>query len=265
MSTRRIPVLVYHHVYPDEAPELIQATFETGAGVIGASAFRRQVQTLVDNGWSVVTTTQLLDWLTDDAALPRNSVVLHFDNGWLDTVTVAAPILSSFGLTATCFPITDGVEAAQRGQSAAVRTLTEGVVEKPFANWEQIEALLEAGWEIGAHSATHCKMADKLASEGDGGVMREAETSNALFESRLGAAPAHFAYPSGSRNERTDQLLAGYYRSLRLWHFDWPITWSFTDDATSPLAIDCQNIDLRVSHDQFERIFEEALAPGATR
>ena len=58
---------------------------------------------------------------------------------------------------------------------------------------------------------------------------------------------------------RTDALLARYYRSLRLWHFSNPPVWTFTDRATSPLALDCQNIDSTVPFEDFARIFEEAL------
>ena len=185
---------------------------------------------------------------------------LHFDNGWLDTATTALPVVREQGYTATCFPITDGVEAASSGRTASVRTLTEGVVAKPFMTWEQVQELLDSGWEIGAHTATHCKVAEVHASDGDAAVVLEAETANEIFRDRLGQVPVHFAYPSGSRNSRTDELLADYYRSLRLWHFDVPIAWSFTDRTTSPLAIDCQNIDLRVSSTDFDHIFTEALA-----
>ena len=254
-SGQQVPILVYHHVYQADAPELQQATFETGAGIIGELEFRRQMHYIGDQGWTVVSTTQIVDWLAHGASLPPKAIALHFDNGWLDTATVALPILREFGATATCFPITDGIEAASKGQSAAVRTLTEGVIEKPFMTWSQVRQLLEAGWEIGAHTATHCKIADHYAVEGDEGVIREAQTANHIFAQRLGRVPDHFAYPSGSRNLRTDELLSRYYRSLRLWHFEWPIHWTFTDHTTSPLAIDCQNIDLRVPFDDFARIF----------
>jgi peptidoglycan/xylan/chitin deacetylase (PgdA/CDA1 family) len=233
---------------------------EAGAGIIGEAEFRRQIQYIADEGWNVVSTTQIVDWITGGTTRQEKVVALHFDNGWLDTAMVASPILREFGITAACFPITDGVEAASESRSIPVRTLTEGVIEKPFMTWDQAHELLEAGWEIGAHTATHCRVAETHAAEGDEGVVGEIETSNDLFKRRLGLVPDHFAYPSGSRNDRTDTLLSHYYRSLRLWHFEWPIRWTFTDTNTSHLALECQNVDLRVPFEDFKRIFSEALA-----
>jgi len=166
--------------------------------------------------------------------------------------------LRSFGFAGTCFPITDGIEAASRNQTQAVRTDTEGVVEKPFMDWAQLGGLVEAGWEIGAHTASHGKVAEIYDAAGETGVAREAEAANTLFDRHLGGAPRHFAYPSGSRSPAIDAILARYYRSLRRWRFDWPICWTFTTRSTSPLAVDCQNIDLWVSFEDYCRIFEEA-------
>lgn len=259
ISNQCIPILVYHHVYGDNSADFKNATFDTGAGIIGEYEFRRQIRYISDQGWAVVSTTQVVNWLIDDGPIPEKSVVLHFDNGWLDTATVTLPILEEFNMTATCFPITDGLNAASEGKTATVRTLTEGLVEKPFMTWDQVGILLEAGWEIGAHTASHCKMENKYTEEGNDGIINEAEKANAFFNKYLNIQPEHFAYPSGSHNERTDSLLARYYRSLRLWHFEWPIQWSYTCKTTSPLAVDCQNIDLRVPFTDFTRIFCDAL------
>ena len=257
--TQRVPILVYHHIYPDGAPEL-DVSGDEGAGILSASALRRQVECLLAAGWHNVSTTQIVDWLDDKGELPAQAFALHFDNGWLDTFETARAVTDALDVRATCFPITDGLEAATAGQSAAVRTLTEGVVEKPFMTWEQAGELIECGWELGAHTATHCKVAERHESDGDAGVVAEAETSNRLFEKRLGMVPDHFAYPSGSRHERADELLSAYYRSLRLWHFEQPIQWTFTQRDTSPLAVDCQNIDVRVPFEEFERLVEAATA-----
>ncbi len=258
-ENQRVPILVYHHVYCEGEPEL--KFVGDGAGIIGEEEFRAQIQYVSDNGWSVVSTSQVADWLLGEGDLPERSAVLHFDNGWSDTIEVAFPILEGLGMTGTCFPITDGIEATSAGGTAAVRTLTEGVVSKPFMTWDQLQQLLDAGWEIGGHTATHCKVADKHETDGDAGVVEEVRLSSELFERHLDHRPVHFAYPSGSRNDATDRVLAEFYRTLRLWHVEDPIEWSFTDRSTSLQAIDCQNIDLKVPFPEFTRIFEEAGVP----
>ena len=72
--------------------------------------------------------------------------------------------------------------------------------------------------------------------------------------------PEHFAYPSGSRDDRTDAMLAPHYRSLRRWTFSHPPRWEFTDGRTPPHALECQNIDNTVAFEDFVRIFDEAAA-----
>ena len=182
MPGQLVPILVYHHVYPEDAPELRPANFDTGAGIIGEDALRHHLQFVTDHGWQVVSTTRIVNWLTSGTDLPARALALHFDNGWLDTVNVTLPILRHFGMTATCYPITSGIAAASSGKSAAVRTLTEGTVEKPFMTWDHLQQLVDAGWEIGGHTHTHCKVADQHAAEGDEGVLREVQASHALFE-----------------------------------------------------------------------------------
>jgi peptidoglycan/xylan/chitin deacetylase (PgdA/CDA1 family) len=126
-------------------------------------------------------------------------------------------------------------------------------------DWRQLAQLAEAGWEIGAHTHTHGKMAEQHDFDGDSAVLREVEESHRLFRKHLGFVPGHFAYPSGSHNARTDEILREHYRSLRLWRWDWPIRWILTDHSTSLWGIESQNVDSRVPFEQFERIFHEAL------
>lgn len=255
---QKVPILVYHHVYSDDSAALAPPSGEKATGVIGEGELRRQLAFILDNGWRVVSTTQVVDWLESGAPLPRRAVALHFDNGWLDCVTTAMPLLHELGIAATAYVITDGTTASSEGRKAKVVTSTEGATEHPFITWDHARALLEAGWEIGAHTATHPRLGDLQAKEGDGAVLREVERSNEAYARRLGFVPAHFAYPSGSRSERTDELVSRYYRSLRLWRFSNPPRWTFTDGATRPTALECQNIDNTVSFEHFTRLFAEA-------
>lgn len=256
--SQNIPVLVYHHVYPEGHLELAVPPGDKATGVIGEAEFRRHVQYIADGGWEVVPTTRLVSWLEGGSTLPQRAVVLHFDNGWLDTSEIAMPILSEFGMAGTCYVISEPTAAASRGEPAGIRTSTEGVVYKPFLTWEHARELLDTGWEIGAHTATHPKLGETLSQHGEKGVLAEIEGSNAEYKTGLGFAPVHFAYPSGSRSERTDEILAQHYKSLRRWSFANPSAWTFTNHETSPFALECQNVDNTVSFEDFTRIFNEA-------
>lgn len=255
--SQRVPILVYHHVYPDSHDELGTPSGERATGIIGAAALRRQLDYLVAEGWEVISTSRLVDWLEQGVSIPQRAIVLHFDNGWLDTYTVAWPILREYGLTATCYLIS-ALAAATEGEPVAVSTSTEGAVAKPGLSWQQAAELIADGWEMGAHTATHPRLTEVYATVGAGGVVAEIESSHAMYREGLGAVPAHFAYPSGSRNAQTDALLAPYYRSLRRWHFTNPPRWTYTDRSTSPLALECQNIDNTVPFRDFTRLFEGA-------
>jgi len=257
---RRVPMLVYHHVYEDDDPGLASTTGVKATGTIDVSEFRRHLSYLAEGGWNAVSTTAVVDWLAGRGELPDRAVALHFDNGWLDTRTITLPIMEEYGLKGTCYVISEGTEAASNGTIAAIHTSTEGAVSKPCITWKQAEELLAAGWEIGAHTATHPRLAELLAKQGVKAVADEIEDSNRAYANALGFIPSHFAYPSGSRDEKTDAILGPHYQSLRLWHFSRPQVWSFTDETTSPMALDCQNVDNTVAFEDFKRIFDEALA-----
>ena len=257
---RRVPILVYHHVYEDDDPGLAKTKGTKATGTIGVSEFRRHLSYLAEGGWNAVSTTDVVDWLAGRGELPERAVALHFDNGWLDTRTITLPIMEEYGFKGTCYVISEGTEAASKGTTAAIHTSTEGTVSKPCISWKQAEELLTSGWEIGAHTATHPRLAELLAQQGEGAVTEEIEGSNRAYASALGFVPSHFAYPSGSRDGKTDAMLGQHYQSLRLWHFSRPQVWSFTDRSTSPMALDCQNVDNTVAFEDFQRIFDEAQA-----
>ena len=257
--SRRVPILVYHHVYPDDHPELEITSDKRASGVIGVSEFRRQMDYVLESGWQVVSTTEIVDWLEGDGDLPEKAVSLHFDNGWLDTRTVVLPMLDELGVTGTCYVISEPTDASSKGLPAGITTTTEGFVIKPFLTWDHCRELLDAGWEIGAHTATHPKLGQVYQEQGSQALMAEIVPSNAVFEHNLGSVPSHFAYPSGSRSDVTDSLLSPHYRSLRRWTFDQPPVWDFTDETTSTKALECQNVDNTVDFEHFTRIFDEAL------
>ncbi len=189
MISQRVPILVYHHVYDDYDPSLTGLPEHRATGVIAASEFRRHLDLLADGGWAVVSTTQVVDWLAGAAELPDHAAALHFDNGWLDAVTNVLPILREYEMSATAYVISGSTSAASEGRAAMVQTSTEGAVQKPFITWDQAAELLDAGWEIGAHTATHPKLAELLTEEGEEAVLAEVDASNEAYAEHLGFVP----------------------------------------------------------------------------
>jgi peptidoglycan/xylan/chitin deacetylase (PgdA/CDA1 family) len=68
----------------------------------------------------------------------------------------------------------------------------------------QKQAFVAAGWEIGAHTLTHPRLASLPAAA----VAHELAASKAELERRLGAEVISFAYPYGDLNAETKRLAA---------------------------------------------------------
>ena len=73
MSEQRVPILVYHHVYPDD----MLATCESLSGIIGQSEYQRQIEYIAQEGWQVISMTAVLDWLTRKRVVPDREQTAH--------------------------------------------------------------------------------------------------------------------------------------------------------------------------------------------
>src|SRR5262249_10879061 len=122
--------------------------------------FREQMDWLVRKGYTTWTASRFVEAVRARAPLPRKVVVLTFDDGYLNNVTRALPILAERGLCATMFMVTrnagdvprwserDGArigamidalftgnaEDKQRVEASVLETLTERI-----ATWEELE------------------------------------------------------------------------------------------------------------------------------
>lgn len=111
MATRGFParwltVLAYHRVceYDPHSPwdpDVISAT---------PAAFRKQLA-FIRTRFTPVTSEQVVDWRKGHFTMPRNPVVLTFDDGYLDNCQVALPLLLEAGVTADFFICTANVES----------------------------------------------------------------------------------------------------------------------------------------------------------
>lgn len=102
-NATEVPVLLYHHILPDEDKE--NSTWRNNEITITTSEFRRHMQHIKDEGFTVITIDDLVEYIKGERTLPEKSVVLTFDDGYKSNTYYAAPILREFGYKATVFSI----------------------------------------------------------------------------------------------------------------------------------------------------------------
>lgn len=174
-----VPILMYHVIAPGPnnlyvPPEELEA----------------HLIYLAKQGYHGITLQRLYDHFNEGAPLPERPVVLTFDDGYADFDTAALPLLQKHGFTATLFVIT-------------------GYVGDPgYITWEQAQAIVEAGIEIGSHTVSH----PDLRTAGEKGLQRELGESRQTLEERLGVRADFFAYPAGRYNEKSLAVVRQHYR-----------------------------------------------------
>lgn len=133
-------------------------------------------------GRRFVTAGELVDELATGGG--EDTVVLTFDDGWADALTIAAPLLNALGVRGTFYlcPGLFGNEDVRMSPEGRMLTREEAV------------ALHEAGMELAAHTMHH----PDLAMVDEATLRWEIEASKAAVEAIAGEPCRTFAYPFGS-------------------------------------------------------------------
>jgi len=161
-----------------------------------------QLESLLDAidaaGHEVVALSDLLRY----PGIP-DRVAITFDDALASVAEEGLPTLARRGITAAVFVVTDrvGITNQWAGQPREIPRI-------PSMGWSELEALAEAGWEIGSHTATHARL-DRLT---EGQVEDEIHRAHAAIQQSIGIEPEVFAYPYGACNASTREIVGGTYR-----------------------------------------------------
>ena len=195
MLRASVPILMYHQI----TPRSIQAFHKY---TISPRMFAAQMRWLALNGYRSITPDMLIDSRNGRIALPKRPVIITFDDGFQDCADYAAPILQANGFTAMFYLV------AGRMGKASDWLIAERGVSLPLMDWPAARHLEAAGFQCGAHSLSHPRLAD-LDTQA---CRAELTQSRRMLEDGLGREVRHFAYPYGSYNGMVRALVseAGY-------------------------------------------------------
>ncbi len=151
-----VPVLTYHSISRDQdwlpwAPHI----------AITPEMFARHMDILESMDIHVATLRELVTSRKANQPLPPGSVVLTFDDGYLDNRVAALPVLRRHHFRATIFISTDFI-AAGRELRPTLDDITEGRIRaehldwRGYLNWKELEDLQTGGiFDIQAHGTDH--------------------------------------------------------------------------------------------------------------
>lgn len=167
-----IPVLMFHSITDVKGNELQTSKAQ----------FKQEMQYLKDKGYTTLTLTELYGFFEKNKLVPNKSVVITFDDGYLDNYTNAYPILKQFGFKATIFDITSTVDT-----SAAYLTSAE------------LKELNSNGIDIEPHTISHPYLNRLSYAE----QYKELKTSKDFIQTLLSKSVKFVAYPYGDWNQDT--------------------------------------------------------------
>ncbi len=175
-----IPILMYHQI--ELAP---------GKGAayrslyVSPAAFARQMACLSLLGYQGLSMSSLLPYLKGQRS--GKVVGITFDDGYLNNLTHALPVLLKHDFSSTCYAVSQQLGKTNEWDRAA------GIAPTALMNAQQLRQWLDGGQEVGAHTRHHARL-----TQLDNSVcVDEITACKAELENLLNAPVRHFCYPYG--------------------------------------------------------------------
>lgn len=195
---RTIPVLMYHKVPNQDlsSPHRIFITKEN---------FKKHLEYFKAQGFSTLHFRELEEFRSGKKAFsefPKKPLILTFDDGYVDNLTNAAPLLRQFGLKAVIYLLADPDLRDNSWDADGKEPL------QALMSLEQKRQLLEFDFEIGSHGFRHQKITDMNEVE----ARHELQASKAQLEKDFGTSVTSYAYTYGVTSPEAARLAeeAGY-------------------------------------------------------
>jgi peptidoglycan/xylan/chitin deacetylase (PgdA/CDA1 family) len=148
--------------------------------------------------YSVVSTTQIVEWVREGAPLPPHAVAIHFDDCYQDVYTNGGRILAALQLPACAFISSGFVDTDRQFQHDQQKC----PFHPPNLRREDVAQMTEMGFEIGAHTVNHTNLGGCTMAE----AQWEIERSKADLEAVIQKPIELFAFPFGLRSNLQDGI-----------------------------------------------------------
>jgi poly-beta-1,6-N-acetyl-D-glucosamine N-deacetylase len=130
-TQQKMTVLMYHNIAPE--------TSKNKHATISVEQFKEHLKTLIDNGYHVITMEQFQKFIQEGGAIPDNSLLITFDDGYESFYRYAYPAMKQAGVTGSVFVI--GAYTDMYNPDAL-----------PHLTWDEMRELKKNGMGVFNHS-----------------------------------------------------------------------------------------------------------------
>lgn len=166
-----VPVIYYHSVDKNADNEV----------TITPDMLEEQLNYINDNNYITITMEELYEHLQKNKPIPEKSILITFDDGYMNNYTEAFPILKNLNMKATIFCIGNSLDGSY------------------YLSEEAIKEMSDYGIDIQSHTVNHLHL-DTLSYDEQ---LLELKNSKEILEKITGKEIISIAYPFGDYNEDT--------------------------------------------------------------
>ncbi len=231
-QTGRLRILLYHDIAPEDQ-----------------KSFARQLRWLASH-WNFVSPQQFASMVAGTEQIKGNNLLLSFDDSFASNRVVAESILNPMGIKALFFVVSDfaAINCPKEARAFVANHICPGMAVEDVPKyqynmgWKDLEALLEQGHTIGAHTKTHARLSAITAQSV---LHSEIVTSADILEQLLGIKVKHFSFTFGNIDSFSLQAM-----SVARQRFPFVYSGLRGDNAgdVSPLALRRESTTARDSH-----------------
>ena len=180
LNSTPIPILTYHQI-ADAPPK---GTPHRGL-VVAPEDFSNQMAMLSLLGYQGLSMTDLQPYLRGERV--GKVVGITLDDGYLNNLTHAAPVLQRYGFSATCYVVSQMLGKTNAWDREA------GIPEATLMSAAQLREWVSHGQEVGAHTQNHVRLMQLDRTH----AREEITHCKTDLEELMGASVQHFCYPYG--------------------------------------------------------------------
>jgi peptidoglycan/xylan/chitin deacetylase (PgdA/CDA1 family) len=201
-----IPVLMYHHINPHKG-DMVTVT---------PDVFEGQMEYLHKSGYRTLKIDELMDFINGKLTIKEKSVVITFDDAWLDNYIYAFPIIKKYKINSTIFIITGRTERASENKTkhpASVPNHKESklLIERKedrrvVLDWNLINEMSDSALvEFYSHTKSHAKCNSLSENE----LLEELGESKKIIEEKLNKPCPYLCWPYGGYNDAALKIAKG--------------------------------------------------------